>query len=67
MMTLSWRRGAELLNSSTNRETHYFLLEAAGLAALLHKHTVVDYLCCMRFNKMLLIHFSLQLSKEMLQ
>lgn len=67
MMTLFWGRSAELLNSSTSKETHYFLLEAAGLAALLHKHTAVDYRCCMRLHKMLLIHFILQLSKEMLQ
>lgn len=67
MMTHFWGRGAEILNSSTNRETHYFLLEAAGLAARLHKHTVVDYLRYMRLHKMLLIHFILQLGKEMLQ
>lgn len=67
MMTSLLGRGAGLLNSYRKGETHYFLLEAAGLAALLPRHTAVDCSCCMKLHKMLLIHFILQLSKEMLQ
>lgn len=59
MMTPFLGRGAGLLNSYTNGETHYFLLEAAGLAALLRRHTAADCSCCMKLHKMLLIHFIL--------
>lgn len=67
MMTPFLERGVGLLNSYTNGETHYFLLEAAGLEALLHRHAAADCSCCMKLHEMLLIHFILQLSKEMLQ